>query len=145
MAEFRRLNQCGDCHQTNRPVPVTSTSDGDSTPETDADGFYQPITVLTDTMTLVNIRPWDLNAGDPYLTIWCGRRKARLTIKDHSYRRYTCADHAVPTGKLDLAAALRHEDPHALEVCAARRYLYEHMTEDGRRAFARGFAECSIH
>lgn len=145
MAEFRRLNQCGACHQINRPVPVTATKDGDSVPETDADGFYQPITVLTDTMTLVNIRPWDLNAGDPYITVWCGRRKAQLTTKDHSYRRYICPDHGVPTGKLDIVRALRHRDSHALKVCAARKYLYEHMTQDGRKAFAHGFADCSIH
>jgi hypothetical protein len=144
MAEFRRLNQCGACHQTNRAVPVTAAKDGLSIPETDADGFYQPITVLTDTMTLVNIRSWDSNADDPYITVWCGRKKAQLTTKDHSYRRYTCPDHGVPTGKLDIVRALRHRDPHALKVCAARKYLYEHMTEDGRKAFAHGFVECSI-
>ncbi|MGH8320225.1 MAG: hypothetical protein ACREUL_20030 [Steroidobacteraceae bacterium] len=145
MAEFRRLNQCGACHQRNRPVPVTASKDGLSFPETDADGFYQPITVLTDTMTLVNIRPWDLNAGDPYITVWCGRKKAQLTTQDHSYRRYTCSDNGVPTGRLDILAAFRHRDSHALKVCAARRYLYQHMAKDARKAFARGFAECSIH
>lgn len=144
MAQFRRLNQCGACHQVNRPVPTTATRAGFSLPETDADGFYQPITVLTDTMTLVNIRPWDLNAGDPYITVWCGGKKAQLTTKDHSYRRYTCPNHLVPTGKLAIVSALKHNDPHALKVCAARKYLYEHMTESGRMAFAKGFAECSI-
>lgn len=144
MAEFRRLNQCGACHQENRPVPVTATADGSSFKETDADGFFQPIAVLTNTMALVNTRPWDLNAGDPYITVWCGRKKALLTIEGHTYRRYTCPDRSVPTGRLDIVTALRHGDPHALKVCAARKYLYEHMTEDGRRAFALGFAECSI-
>lgn len=145
MAEFRRLNQCGACHQVNRPVPVTAPKDGLSVPETDADGLYQPITVLTDSMTLVNIRPWDLNVGDPYITVWCGREKAQLTTKDHSYRRYTCPNNGVPTGRLDISRALRHGDPHARKVCAARRYLYAHMTENGREAFSHGFAECSIH
>jgi hypothetical protein len=145
MAEFRRLNQCGACHQANRPVPVTARNDGFSVPETDADGFFQPITVLTDTMTLVNIRPWDSNAGDPYITVWCRSTRAQLTSKDHSYRRYTCRDHGVPTGKLEIVRASRDGDPHALKVCAARKYLYEHMSEDGRKAFAHGFAECSIH
>ena len=145
MAEFRRLNQCGACHQINRPVPVTATKDGDYFSETDADGFYQPITVLTDTMTLENSRPWDLNPGDPYITVWCGKKKAQLTTEDHSYRGYACPGHGVPTGKLDIVRALRHRDPHALKVCAARKYLYEHMTEDARKALAHGFAECSIH
>lgn len=144
MAEFRSLNQCGACHQENRPVPVTASADGSSFKETDADGFFQPIAVLTDAMSLVNTRPWDLNAGDPYITVWCGRKKAQLILKGNSYRRYTCPDHSVPTGRLDIVAALRHGDSHALKVCAARRYLYEHMTEDARKAFTLGFAECSI-
>lgn len=145
IAGFRRLNQCGACHQINQPVPDTALSDGFSVPETDADGFFQPITVLTDSMTLVNTRPWDSNAGDPYITVWCGDKKAQLTTKDHSYRRYTCPDHGVPTGKLDIVRAVRHRDRHALKVCAARKYLYEHMTKKGRKAFAQGFTECSIH
>lgn len=145
MARFRKLNRCGACHQFNRPIPTKTTANGFSMPETDADGFFQPITVLADTMTLVNMRPWDMNAGDPYITVWCGGYKARLTVKGDSYRRYTCPDHHVPVGKLDMAAALRHNDPHALKVCASRRYLYEHMTAKGRKAFARYFEECSIH
>ncbi len=144
MDQFRRLNQCGACHQIDRPIPTRARNDGFSVPETDADGFFQPITVLTDTMTLVNIRPWDLNADDPYITVWCGRKRAKLTTKDDTYRRYTCQNHRVPTGKLDIVSALRHRDPHALKVCAARRYLYVHMTKEGRQAFARGFAACSI-
>lgn len=152
MAVFRRLNQCTACHQINRPVP-TKTLPWKflghvifvATSETDGDGFYQPITVLTDTMTLVNSRPWDLNAGDPYITVWCGKHRAKLTTKGDSYRRYTCPDRGVPVGKLDMLAALKHKDPHALQVCAARRYLYEHMTENGRKDFARYFEECSIH
>lgn len=144
MALFRRLNQCGACHQSDTPVPTTAASDGDSLPETDADGFYQPITVLTDTMTLVNDRPWDLNVGDPYITVWCGTYRAKLTTRGDMYRRYTCPSHLVPIGKLDMAAALEHRDPHALKVCAARKYLYEHMTDQGRKAFGRGFRECSI-
>lgn len=146
MAMFRKLNQCGACHQLNRPIPETTVSKyGFSNPETGADGFFQPITVLTDTMTVVNIRPWDLNAGDPYITVWCGNHKAKLNTKGDSDRWYICADHRVPVGKLDMVAALQHKDSHALKVCASREYLYEHMTAKGRKDFARYFAECSIH
>ncbi|HEX5436473.1 MAG TPA: hypothetical protein VFW98_04905 [Gemmatimonadaceae bacterium] len=145
MAEFRRLNQCGACHQTNRPIPKTTASKyGFATPETDATGFFQPITVLTDPMTLVNDRPWDLNVDDPYITVWCGTHKAKLHTKGNSERWYSCTDHRVPVGKLEMAAALKHKDPHARKVCASRRYLYEHMTAKGRDDFARYFAECSI-
>ena len=145
MAEFRRLNQCGACHQVDRPIPMTAAQDGFSLPETDEDGFFQPITVLSDTMTLVNSRPWDLNADDPYITVRCGKDRAELTTRGDSYRRYVCPDHAVPVGTLDMSAALEHKDPHAFGVCAARKYLYEHMTAESRKAFAAAFAECSIH
>jgi hypothetical protein len=145
MAEFRELNQCGTCHEPNRPLPTAETKDGLSFPETDADGFYQPITVLTDSMTLVDDRPWDLNVDDPYISVWCGRQKAKLTTKDDTYRRYSCPHQAVPTGKLDMLAALKHKDAHALGVCAARKYLYDHMEAEGRKAFAASFAECGIH
>jgi hypothetical protein len=145
MAEFRELNQCGACHRPDRPIPTTADNAGDSFAETDMDGFYQPITVLTDSMTLVNDRPWDLNVDDPYITVWCGKRKAKLTVRGDAYRRYICPDHVAPVGKLDMAAALAHKDPHALKVCAARRYLYRHMAAKDRRDFAGGFAECSIH
>lgn len=144
MAQFRRLNQCGACHQANRPVPTTATINGSSFPETDSDSFFQPITVLTDSMTLVNDRPWDLNVGNPYITIWCGHDKAQLITRGDSYQRYTCPNHVTPIGKLDRAAALTHKNPHALKVCAARQYFYQHMTEKGRKAFASDFAECSI-
>ncbi len=144
MASFRRLNQCGACHQANRPVPKTTTESGLALPETDADGFYQPITVLTDFMTLVNDRPWDLNAGDPYITVWCGNDKAKPTTRGDSYQRYTCPGNVTPVGKLDMAAALKLKNPHALKVCAARKYLYEHMDDNGREIFASGFAECGI-
>lgn len=139
---FRMVNHCTACHKTNRPVPTAKN--GMSHPETDADGFFQPITVLTDTMTLVNIRPWDLNVDDPYITVRCGKHKAKLTTVDDSYRHYSCPDHGAPVGRLDMAAALKHNDPHALKVCAARQYLYKHMKAKDRKDFARYFAECSI-
>jgi hypothetical protein len=144
MAMFRRLNQCGACHQADRPVPTTAENSGVALPETDADGFYQPITVLTDSMTLVNDRPWDLNADDPYITVWCGNDKATLTTTGESYRRYTCPRNVAPVGRLDMAAALQHKDPHAMKVCAARKYLYAHMDRQGREAFAGSFDECGI-
>jgi hypothetical protein len=75
----------------------------------------------------------------------CGKTKARLTTRGDSYRRYMCPNRVVPVGTLDMSAALEHKNPHALRVCAARKYLYEHMTAEGRKAFAPAFTECSIH
>ena len=154
MAEFRRLNQCGACHLVDRPAPITapartwprglntSSPPPDSVfPLTDADGFYQPITVLTDTMVIRNHRPWDLNADDPFITVLCGGQKTEA-ITEGDQRYYRCADGGVPTGRLDMAAALKHEDPHALRVCAAREYLYEHMDAEGQKVYKNFYAEC---
>lgn len=171
MNVFRRLNQCGACHRLNRPVPTLmpgarrthaghaldtvvsqtsmskpATSPGSPRPHavlpmTDADGFFQPITVMTDTMVVRNHRRWDLNADDPYITVKCGDEKTTaITRGDDRY--YACADGSVPTGTLDMVAALGHGDPHALKVCKARTYLYGHMDAVGRKVFRRFYEEC---
>jgi len=155
MDDFRKLNQCSLCHRINQAaptrVPANSIFNGLTLPPgtiidlmTDADGFFQPITVLSDTMTIRNARPWDLNADDAFVTVFCGDRITKATVHgDH--RGYSCPDQAVPVGRLDMAAALKHGDAHALGVCASRRYLYAHMDKAGRDAFRRYFRECSIH
>jgi len=155
MADFRSLNQCAMCHVTNQPaptkVPLHSSFNGLTLAPgtivnmmTDADGFFQPITVLTDSMTVRNARPWDLNADDPFITVWCGSHITKAVAKGDQ-RGYTCPDYGVPVGKLDMLAALKHKDKHAIQVCAARKYLYGRMQADGRKAFAPFFAECGIH
>lgn len=171
MAEFRRLNQCGACHRINRPTPahmpgamsthaahILDTVDRPSSmstraaipgatrphavvPMTDADGFFQPITVMTDTMVVRNHRRWDLNADDPYITVKCGDQKT-TAITHGDARYYVCANGDVPTGTLDMTAALKHKDPHALKVCKARTYLYAHMDAVGKKAFKRFYEEC---
>ena len=154
MAMFRRLNQCGACHALNRPMPtrlaaVQFTQAAEPPrhavlPMTDDDGFFQPITVMTDTMVVRNHRPWDLNADDPYITVRCGKDKTTAITRGER-RYYTCADGSVPTGTLDMLAALKHHDPHALKVCKARRYLYRHMDAQGRKAYRAFYAECRVH
>jgi hypothetical protein len=155
MQDFRILNQCALCHVINQPaptkVPDASIFNGLTLAPgtivnmmTDADGFFQPITVLTDRMTVRNARPWDLNADDPFITVWCGSQKT-TAVANGDQRGYTCPDNGVPIGKLDMPAALEHKNKHALQVCDARKYLYAHMQEDGRKAFAASFLECGIH
>lgn len=147
MAGFRKLNHCGACHQRNQAAGVMVPTDAQrmlrpgAPLETDADGFFQPILVMKDSMNVVNIRPWDRNAEDPYITVWCGSREVKaVTHGDH--RGYSCADGRVPVGKLDMVAALKHHDRHAEQVCAAREYLYAHMDATGKKAFRREVAEC---
>lgn len=152
MRVFRVLNHCGACHQIDQAedakVSAHPSFEGMAFKpgevnkmETDADGFFQPILVMKDSMGVVNIRPWDRNPDDPYITVWCGSDAVKaVTHGDH--RGYACADGRVPVGKLDMAAALKHHDRHAEEVCAAREYVYKHMDAVGKQAFAREAAEC---
>jgi hypothetical protein len=85
----------------------------------------------------------DLNADDPYVTVWCGNEPVHATVSGAA-RWYVCPGGQAPLGKLDLAAALRARDPHALQLCASRSYLYRHMDERAREAFAQAFQECGI-
>lgn len=172
MTGFRALNQCGACHQRNRPGRMHLGAGGvthedsrdhiffahlkkmsfeqvaqhfihEKLPMTDDDGFYQPILVMTDRMAVLHDRPWDLNADDPYITVRCGTIKTKAITKGDK-RYYRCADGRVPIGTLDMVAALKHHDPHAMKVCSARAYLYAHMDATGRKAYARDMAECRL-
>lgn len=143
---FRTLNQCGGCHLTNQPAP-TSVSPPSRTPMnllTDSHGFFQPITVLANRMTVRSARKWDLNADDPFITVWCGSQKT-TAVTDGDRRGYKCADGAVAVGEFQLSAALKAKDPHAFQVCASRAYLYRHMDSKAREAYRTAFAECSIN
>jgi len=147
MAEFRRLNHCGECHQINQAVGKMMPTHAQrmvrpgAPLETDGDGFFQPILVMKDSMNVVNIRPWDRNPDDPYVTVWCGSQEVKaVTHGDH--RGYSCADGRVPVGNLNIVVVLWYYDRHAEEVCKAREYLYEHMDATGKKAFAREAAEC---
>jgi hypothetical protein len=82
--------------------------------------------VLSDAAPLEDHRPRDLNAGDPLVTI------TRATSD------------AVPRARVDVPRALVSGRPHELAVCRSRRYLFNHMDDGARRAFAAAFADCSI-
>jgi hypothetical protein len=141
MRGFRRLNQCGACHQSKAPAPLTTRSAPPFI--SDSHGFFQPTTVLEDTMAIRDHRRWDLNADDPFVTVWCGSQQVRATATGDS-RRYQCPNDAVPIGKLQLTAAVAKRDSHALQVCESRKYLYMHMDDKARDAYRVGFQECSI-
>jgi hypothetical protein len=51
----------------------------------------------------------------------------------------------VPRAHLDLAAALAAGKAHAIAVCWSRRYLFDHMDADARRAFSQAFSDCGLH
>jgi hypothetical protein len=143
---FRRLNQCGRCHQPNQAAPRAGSPrvPGTAALLTDSHGFFQPLTVLEDTMLMRSSRRWDLNADDPFTSVWCGTSQVHATTNGDR-RGYSCPDGAPPIGKLDMAAALAKNDAHARQVCESRRYLYQHMDQAARDAYRPFFTVCSIN
>ena len=67
-----------------------------------------------------------------------------MLAREQGWIWYRCADDSVPVGRRDISAGLRDGDSYTRSVCAARRYLFEHMDQDARKAFAEAFAVCGI-
>lgn len=142
IAEFRDHNHCLQCHAVNQPTPLTDSHLLGY--ESDERGFFQPLAVLQDSMTVRYHRPWDLNADDHFVSVWCGAQRIQALIQGDS-RWYECPDHEAPTGKLDLQKALSQKDPHALGLCESRKYLYEHMDDKAQSVYRQAFEECFPH
>ena len=136
---FRKVNQCGACHQPDAPVPATTV--WPFRLESDSRGFFQPIAVLKNWATIRDHRSWDINADYPFVTVRCGSEKVEAVSQDN-YRGYHCPGERAPIGTLDLQAALKKKDGHALLLCESRRYLFTHMDEKARKAFRRAFQDC---
>jgi hypothetical protein len=147
---FERLNDCGGCHAHDKPerrarVLRDATDDAMPNRGTDAAGLYSIETVLVDWAPLEMHRAREMNEGDPFVTVTCGNDRApRLATGPRGVRHYVCDEGIVPYAHLDVTAALTAHDDHARAVCGSREYLWEHMDEDGRAAFAASFEECGI-
>jgi hypothetical protein len=135
-------SHCSACHEANSAAPM-HMSDGLVRYETDAAGFFQVLTVVSDEETVRGHRDWDLNADDPFVSVWCGKKRALAMIKE-GRRFYECPG-GFPVGRLNLVAALKAGDSHALGLCRSRRYIFEHMDEESRILLASAFAECGLH
>ena len=138
---FRQLNRCAACHQPDAPAPVTTAPPFRF--ESDSRGFFQPMTILQNSMTVRDHRDWDLNADDPFITVWCGDQQTHA-VTQGDVRKYVCANDIAPVGKLDIRAALQNHDPHAQQVCQSRSYLFRHMDLKARQAFSTAFEDCGI-
>jgi hypothetical protein len=139
---MRSLNHCQPCHEHDRPER-TRISEGTPRRPTDSAGFYVILSTLSDSAPLESHRPRELNADDSFVTVRCGSSAASL-VNTGRGQEYRCEDDQVPVARLDLSRALSAVDPHALAVCRSRRYLYEHMDEAARTAFAPAFVGCGI-
>ena len=125
LERLRRLTHCEPCHVHGRRER-TQISEGGPHRPTDGAGFYSILAVLTDESLLEDHRPRDLNAGDPFVTMTRPRRGA------------------VPRARVAFVRALAAGRDHERAVCKSRRYLFDHMNDEARGAFADAFAACSI-
>jgi hypothetical protein len=139
-----RLNDCAHCHLANHPRETSVHAAPFPRRETDASGFYSPLSVLQSEVALAATRPMDPNAGDPFVDVRCDSGPVRL-VRDGHWIWYRCVDGSVPVGRRDVRSALEAGDHYTVRVCQSRRYLHDHMDAAARRAFAASFRECGIH
>jgi hypothetical protein len=141
IVELVQFNHCSLCHIPNRWRQSVSVEDGLPQRSTDANGFYTPLAVLSDSVPLSSNRVWDLNADDPYVRVTCSGAPAGL-IETPDSRQFKCPKGRLAVGSRDIQRGLANRDSYTIQVCKARQYLFEHMTEQARHAFAAAFAVC---
>jgi hypothetical protein len=142
LRSYERNNNCGGCHAHEKP-PVAR---GDTVHRaTDAAGFFVPQSVLADVLPLERHRPWDVNVGDPYLAISCPTGSTPQLLERGDARQLTCASFEIPVARLDVRRALAAGDERTVAMCRSRRYLFDHMDEKARAAFADAFEACGIN
>jgi hypothetical protein len=142
----RRLvafNRCAACHVAAREAQVL-VGEGPHRP-TDASGLYHVQAVLADELPLERNRPVDANVGDPHFRARCpAGADPELRAAANGGRHLECPGGQVVWGRYALADALAAGAPHAAAVCASRRFLFDHMDDEGRQAFSSAFAVCGF-
>jgi hypothetical protein len=136
---FIRRNHCSNCHRENSPIPLNTLHPYRH--ESDSRGFFQPISVFKNETSVRNHRVYDLNADDPFISVWCGEKLTHAKVQGKN-RWYECQGNQTPMGRLDLARALKAGNKHAIQLCNARTYLYYHMDKAARDAVSSSFREC---
>jgi hypothetical protein len=137
---LRQLNRCEGCHQPEQVAASRAVERGPRRP-TDTAGFYGILDALADSAPLEEHRPRELNGEDAFITVSCGARAATAPGRGAHFR---CPDGGVPIARFDLERARAAAQAHALAVCRSRRYLFAHMSDAARVAFAAAFEECGI-
>jgi len=145
LASIERKNACTKCHGYDRLDNASEGEFGIVDRGTDSSGFFTPQTVLFDTLPLERYGDVDPNLDDPLIEISCpdGAPVELVDGTKGGRARATCSKGAVPHATLALAEALSQGDPRALSMCRARLYLYSHLDEAGRTAFAEAVKDCS--
>ena len=143
LKQLAALNDCAACHQANQRQKTWDADLGAGARPTDASGFYLPLAVLSERTPVPQHRARDLNVDDPFVTVRCGERPARVG-RVEGVEKYECADGSLPTGFRDIRAGLRAGDAYTRAVCAARAYLFARMAAEDRRPFAGEFGDCGL-
>ncbi len=137
----RANNNCGGCHQYNRPDADRVHQFGPVHRGTDVSGFFVPSTVLRDSAPLEDYAPRELNLDRPFVSVSCP--EGELTVHgEEPTRQAKCSGGAPPRAIFDLSSALRASDPTARAVCESRRYLLEHMDLEVRSRFQAQWESC---
>ncbi len=142
VARTRLNNQCARCHSYGRPDNQRPNQYGEVNRGTDLSGLFQVESLLRPRVPLEQYFPFETNANDRYLDFRCA--SGTLHRVNQPVPNISCSDGSVPMGSLDVRAALAAGDDRVKALCAARRYLYEHLDSPARTAFSERFAECGL-
>jgi hypothetical protein len=135
LRDVRGKNACMPCHAPARPENVQPREHGLVNRGTDHSGFFTPSTVLRDEIPLESYAAHDLSLRDPAIEVSCaegGELEGR-----------TCTNGQVPRGKWSFVRAWSLNPGRARQVCAARRYLVERMSEQARAIFGASLTPCN--
>ncbi len=131
---------CTNCHKHDNPPRLMKSE----LFESDSAGFFNPIGVLQDSLAIRDQRPWDWNADNSYISVWCGNIQVKAEVNGESRKYPACKNGEAPIGKLDLKLALQKGDAHAKALCESRRFLFNNMDSFARDSFKNAFEKCGI-
>ena len=138
LARFVITLDCASCHRPGL-ADARSTEARTVRRGTDASGMFVPRGVLVDDAPLETYRP-RLENDPRFASLVCDDGRALDGATDSSAR---CADGTFPHWHFALSAALSAQDPHALRVCASRRWLVDHMSPRARARFGSTLVACA--
>jgi hypothetical protein len=135
LRDVRGKNACMPCHAPARAENTRPGEHGVVNRGTDHSGFFTPTTVLRDTIPLEGYGAHDLSLGDPAIEISCGEGGER--------QGRACTNGQVPRGKWSFVRGWALNPKRARQICAARHYLVQRMTEGARAIFGESLVPCN--
>ena len=136
------LNHCENCHYPNRYEAVWKESSHLPHRNTDASGFYTPLSVLSDQAPLPETRARDLNMEDPFIDFTCVDGNEPIIRNKISFHPMYCQDGMAVLAVRNIKEGIRSEDSYTSKICDSRYYLYRHMDLSAKKIFSAYIAEC---